>query len=170
LIEGLLQECQRAAHEIDIQRLCTGPKNGHDVFHVLRSVREDLHDDEILGTGNWNLNSTIITELRSLEEELLDTGARKNDIQGNPGRGVEDRENARSLDEVFSLDTHGEAGSCESMNELLGAPVSEVDRDIDIGGEPLGPVKYGGLGTEEIPAHAELLKRRSERGEELSEP
>jgi hypothetical protein len=79
-IEGLFEQAQRHAYRFRVYG--AGAEDGGDVVQVLGAPGQNLHRDEVLGGGHWHAQISDRVFLDPGEEEILETGAGQDDVQG----------------------------------------------------------------------------------------
>lgn len=82
-------------------------------------------------------------------------------------RIVRDRIDSRLVDEPFVLHTGGEPGTLELARERGQGACSELERDVEIIGEPRHAVERDGLRSEHVPPDPVAVCHLGERGDRV---
>ena len=155
---------------VQIDLLRTGPEHAHGVVQILGPTGQDLHRHQVLDGGNRHPDAFEHMELGTVEELLLDPRTGQHHVNGQPCRGVDERQHPGPGDEIIVAVTRSRKPFASIT--LASLPVDlrfREDGDVDVRSQPSNAMEDCGLRTEQIPANTQGIEAGTERGEYLTD-
>lgn len=137
------------------------------VLEVFRPAREQLRDDEVLARDHGHLERPHAVSRGALDEQLLETGTGDHDVHRDPTPCVNERDHPRRADERRIVEARDKPGAPEPLDELGRSELTEIDRQIEIGGRAGMSVHGDRLGAEHVPPKPHRAGRPRERHERV---
>jgi len=168
-IEGGLEKGEGRSDELEVEFIRLRPQDTGDIVEILRTTREELDCDQILGSDHRDLDIAEADGAGTREEELLRPGPGEHDVERQLGSGVHEGKHAGPLHEVGDVaDPQPKALRLELRDEDFRCVTAQLHGDVRIGREAGRAVGDHRLGAEEIPANAETIEGDAKGREQLN--